>query len=237
MIRLHHVGLDRAGGSRPALLDDISLEIGASAFRWLLGPSGAGKTSLLRVIGMGERPTRGRVSLFGTDTFAEARRAGRGAGSGAARMAGRGLTPKLRRRIGVVHQDFRLLPELSLFDNVALPLRLARRREPELVREVCDMLAWLGLGDRLDALPRQLSGGEQQRAAIARAVVGRPSLLLADEPTGNLDDAQAARVLRLFVELNRTGSTVVVATHNAALVEAFPAPAIRLLAGRLVAHG
>lgn len=225
MIRLHHVGLDRAGGGRSALLDDISLEIGAGAFRWLLGPSGAGKTSLLRVIGMGERPTRGQVSLFGADTQAARRR------------SGRGLTPKLRRRIGVVYQDFRLLPELTLFDNVALPLRLARRRESELVTQARDMLAWLGLGDRLDALPRQLSGGEQQRAAIARAVVGRPALLLADEPTGNLDDAQAARVLQLFVELHRAGSTVVVATHNTALVQAFAAPAIRLAAGRLVGHG
>ena len=144
--------------------------------------------------------------------------------------------PRLRRRIGVVFQDFRLLVHLSAFDNVALPLRIAGRPEGQIRADVTEMLRWVGLGAKLAIRPLELSGGEQQRVAIARAVIARPSLLLADEPTGNLDDAQAERLMGLFKELNRLGTTVVVATHNDALVARHKAPALRLDHGRLAGH-
>ena len=134
-------------------------------------------------------------------------------------------------------QDFRLLPHLTAFDNVALPLRIAGRPEGQIRADVAEMLRWVGLAAKMDSRPQQLSGGEQQRVAIARAVIGRPSMLLADEPTGNLDDAQAERLMQLFKELNRLGTTAIVATHNEALVARHPASALRLDAGRLVADG
>jgi cell division transport system ATP-binding protein len=189
-------------------------------FRWLLGPSGAGKTSLLRLMYLAVRPTSGRLTVLGTDTGSASRR---------------GL-PALRRRIGVVFQDFHLLPHLSAFDNVALPLRIAGRPEGQIRADVTEMLRWVGLGRRAAARPPELSGGEQQRIAIARAVIGRPSLLLADEPTGNLDSVQAERLMQLFREMNRLGTTVVVASHNDALVARHPALSLRLVQGRLVSH-
>jgi cell division transport system ATP-binding protein len=189
-------------------------------FRWLLGPSGAGKTSMLRLMYLAVRPTRGRLTILGSDTGTAPRRA----------------LPGLRRRIGVVFQDFRLLPHLSAFDNVALPLRIAGRPEGQLRADVSEMLRWVGLARRMAARPPELSGGEQQRVAIARAVIARPSLLLADEPTGNLDEGQAERLMQLFKEMNRLGTTVVVATHNDALVARHPAMAIRLAHGRLTGH-
>ncbi len=227
MLRFEMVGLHygRAGGSHrgagtgPEVLHDISFHVPAGAFRWLLGPSGAGKTSLLRLLYLAVRPTSGKLSLLGTDVTAVPRRA----------------LPALRRRIGVVFQDFRLLPHLSTFDNVALPLRIAGRPEGQIRADVSELLRWVGLAQYLDTPPAALSGGEQQRVAIARAVIGRPALLLADEPTGNLDDGQAERLMRLFKELNRIGTTVIVATHNEALVARHPARALRLAQGRLVA--
>jgi cell division transport system ATP-binding protein len=151
--------------------------------------------------------------------------------------AGRGELPLLRRRIGMVFQDFRLLQHLSAYDNVALPLRLAGRPEGQLRADVLEMLRWVGLARHVEARPAELSGGEQQRVAIARAVVGRPHLLLADEPTGNLDDAQAERLMLLLKEMNRLGATVVVATHNEALVARHPGQSLRLEQGRLVHDG
>src|SRR5271167_4917583 len=225
MLRFEAVGLRyersgvRAGGpTGPEVLHDISFRMEAGAFRWLLGPSGSGKTSLLRLLYLAVRPSRGRLILLGTDVTAAPRRA----------------LPPLRRRIGVVFQDFRLLPQLSAFDNVALPLRIAGRPEGQIRADVGEMLRWVGLAKQAGARPAQLSGGEQQRVAIARAVIGRPSLLLADEPTGNLDDVQAERLMQLFKELNRLGTTVVVATHNDALVGRHPGRALRLSRGRLV---
>jgi cell division transport system ATP-binding protein len=144
---------------------------------------------------------------------------------------------RLRRRIGMVFQDFRLLPHLSAFDNAALPLRIAGRPEGQIRADTLEMLRWVGLGDKLEMRPAELSGGEQQRVAIARAVVTRPDLLLADEPTGNLDEGQAERVMQLLNELNRLGTTVIVATHNDALVERHPAAVLRLQRGRLIADG
>lgn len=227
MLRFEAVGLryERSGGrtgvaAGPEILHDISFDLESGRFRWLLGPSGSGKTSLLRLLYLAVRPTRGRLSLLGTDVTTAPRHA----------------LPPLRRRIGVVFQDFRLLPHLSAFDNVALPLRIAGRPEGQIRADVAELLRWVGLSHHLEARPAALSGGEQQRVAIARAVITRPALLLADEPTGNLDDGQAERLMQLFEEMNRIGTTVIVATHNETLVARHPAPALRIANGRLAAN-
>jgi len=212
------VGLEYGRGRRQAVLHDLRFAIASGEFRWLLGPSGAGKTSLLRLLYLAVRPTSGQLSVLGVDVTA----------------AKRHVLPGLRRQIGVVFQDFRLLPYLNAFDNVALPLRIAGHPEGQVRADVSEMLAWVGLRPKHAALPHELSGGEQQRIAIARAVIVRPHLLLADEPTGALDDAQAERLMILFHELNRLGTTVVVATHNDAMVARHPAPALVLSQGRLV---
>ena len=220
MVRFEQVGLSyaHAGQAGPEVLRDLTFDIPEGGFRWLLGASGAGKSSLLRLMYVAVRPTRGRVSILGAEIGQARRRA----------------LPKLRRRIGVVFQDFRLMPHLSAYDNVALPLRLAGRPEGQIRADVQEMMRWVGLIEQLGARPAQLSGGEQQRVAIARAVVGRPSLLLADEPTGNLDDSQAERLMQLLKEMNRIGTTVVVATHNDGLVSRHAARALQLDRGRLV---
>ena len=218
MVRLQGVGFRYGtGGSAAEVLSALSFEVPAGGFRWLLGPSGAGKSSLLRLLSLAAMPTRGQLTLLGTEVAGAARR----------------RLPALRRRIGTVHQDFRLLPHLSSYDNVALPLRLAGRSEGQIRADVTEMLNWVGMGRRFAAHPPELSGGEQQRVAVARAVVVRPELLLADEPTGNLDHGQAARVVQLLREMHRLGTTVIVATHNAGLVEESPAPVLRLRGGRL----
>ncbi len=220
MLLFESVGLRYPHASRPGpeVLHDITAEVPPGAFRWLLGPSGAGKTSLLRLMYLAVRPTAGRLSVLGIDIG----------------TAPRDRLAALRRRIGVVFQDFRLLDHLSAFDNVALPLRLDGRGEGQIRADVTEMLRWVGLAGYEDALPPELSGGEQQRVAIARAVIVRPELLLADEPTGNLDDAQAQRLMHLLRELNRLGTTVIVATHNEPLVARHPAPALVLDQGQLV---
>ncbi len=219
MVRLDAVGLafGPAGTTRP-VLHGLSFSIAEGGFRWLLGPSGAGKTSLLRLLHLAVRPTEGRLMLLGQDIGA----------------AGRSRLPVLRRRIGMVFQDFRLLPHLSAFDNVALPLRLAGRPEGQVRVDAVELLSWVGLSRKLLSRPAELSGGEQQRVAIARAVVARPLLLLADEPTGNLDEPQAERLMQLLHEMNRLGTTVVVATHNAGLVARHSAHTLRLADGHLV---
>lgn len=223
MVRFDRVGLryGSAGGhAGPEVLHDLSFTLPDGAFRWLLGPSGAGKTSVLRLMYLDIRPSRGHLNVLGADIG----------------MAARSTLPRLRRRIGVVFQDFRLLSHLSAFDNVALPLRIAGRPEGQIRADVTEMLRWVGLARKQDVRPPELSGGEQQRVAIARSVISRPSLLLADEPTGNLDDTQAERLMQLFKELNRLGTTVVVATHNDALVARHPGAALRLENGRLIGH-
>jgi len=215
MVRLDGVGLRY--GSGPDVLQDLNFSLPQGSFRWLLGASGAGKTSLLRLLTLAVRPTAGQLRVLGVEVHTARRRD----------------LPRLRRQIGMVFQDFRLLSHLSAFDNVALPLRLAGRPEGQVRVDVGEMLRWVGLSKREMARPAELSGGEQQRVAIARAVIGRPALLLADEPTGNLDDKQAARLMQLLAELNRLGTTVVVATHNASLVRRHPARALHLDDGRL----
>lgn len=232
MIRLDGVSLhyERVpGGAGPArgpeILRDLTFEVAPGGFRWLLGPSGAGKSSLLRLLHLAARPSRGRLGVLGAEIPPGGRHMPRHAAAA------------LRRRIGMVFQDFRLLPHLDAFDNVALPLRIAGRPEGQVRADVAEMLRWVGLAPKAARRPAELSGGEQQRVAIARAVVGRPSLLLADEPTGNLDETQAERLLLLLQEMNRLGATVIVATHNDALVARHPAPCLRLDRGRLVRDG
>ncbi|MCW5724755.1 MAG: cell division ATP-binding protein FtsE [Maricaulaceae bacterium] len=214
-VRFEAVGLRYARG--PEVLRDISFDLPRGSFQFLTGPSGAGKTSLLRLIYLAQRPSRGLISLFGEDT------------SGLTRAA----LPPIRRRIGVVFQDMRLMPHLSVFENIALPLRVAGRKRREYADDVAELIAWVGLGDRMQALPETLSGGEQQRVAIARAVVGQPDILIADEPTGNVDPAMGRRLLRLFAELNKLGATVLIATHDLSLVRSLDVPVMTLAAGKL----
>jgi cell division transport system ATP-binding protein len=203
IIRFDSVGLRYGLG--PEVLQDVTFKLPAGSFHFLTGPSGAGKSSLLRLMYLGLRPTRGRVVLFDRDIAATKRYE----------------LPALRRRIGVVFQDFRLLDHMTALDNVALPLRVRGVKESEIRRHVPELLSWVGLADHLGAKPSTLSGGQKQRVAIARAVIGRPDLLLADEPTGNVDDHIAMRLMYLFEELNKLGTTIVVATHNELLVQRF----------------
>jgi len=214
--RFEGVGL-RYGRDGEAL-QDVSFSLDAGRFYFLTGPSGAGKSSLLKLLYLALRPTSGFVSLFGADVSA----------------VDRSSLPDLRRRIGVVFQDFRLLDHLSAFENVALPLRVQGHPPESYAEDIQELLRWVGLGDRLDASPSSLSGGEQQRVAIARAVVAKPDLLIADEPTGNVDPEMGTRLIRLFLELNRLGTTVVIATHDIELVKRSGAPVLRLEAGRLL---
>jgi cell division transport system ATP-binding protein len=215
VVRFENVGLRYEAGAE--ILRDLSFEIQPGSFQFLTGPSGAGKTSLLRLLFMALKPTRGLAALFGHDVATLTKDA----------------LAILRRRIGLVFQDFRLIDHMSTYDNVALPLRVIGRSEATYRNEVIELLHWVGLGERLWALPPVLSGGEKQRAAIARAVISRPELLLADEPTGNVDPSLAQRLLRLFVELNRSGTSVVIATHDLTLMNQFDARRMVLHEGRL----
>ncbi|HWJ99526.1 MAG TPA: cell division ATP-binding protein FtsE [Xanthobacteraceae bacterium] len=215
MVRFENVGLRYGQGAE--ILKDISFSVTKNSFQFLTGPSGAGKTSLLRLLFLSLRPTRGLISLFDQD---------------ATRLQPNEVAA-IRRRIGIVFQDFRLLDHLTAYENVALPLRVAGRDEASYRGEVVELLGWVGLGERLDALPPILSGGEKQRIAIARALIVRPELLLADEPTGNVDAPLAKRLLRLFVELKNMGTAVVIATHDVALMDQFDAPRLVLNDGRL----
>jgi cell division transport system ATP-binding protein len=187
------------------ILHDLSFSIEPQSFQFLTGPSGAGKTTLLKLILLSLQPTRGLISLFDQD----------------ATTLEKDEITRLRRRIGVVFQDFRLLDHLTTYENVALPLRVLGRDDSSYRGEVVELLRWVGLGDRMHVLPPVLSGGEKQRAAIARALIARPELLLADEPTGNVDPTLARRLLRLFVELNKSGTSIVIATHDLALMDQF----------------
>ena len=217
IVQFENVGLRYGTGDET--LSDVSFQLGAGAFYFLTGASGAGKTSLLKLLYLAQRPSRGIIRLFGEDTV----------------LLPRDRLPGFRRRIGVVFQDFRLVPHLSVADNIALPLRVAGMPEPDVAQPVTEMLAWVGLTHRASARPATLSGGEQQRVAIARAVIARPEVLVADEPTGNVDPDMGERLLHLFETLNRLGTTVVVATHDLQLIGRIPdAQMMRLDGGRLL---
>ncbi|WP_349371986.1 cell division ATP-binding protein FtsE [Salinarimonas sp.] len=205
-------------GLGPEVLRDLTFSVAPRSFQFLTGPSGAGKTTLLRLMLMSVAPTRGLVTIFGEEV---------------SRIDKARLT-ELRRRMGVVFQDFRLLDHLTLYENVALPLRVQEREEASYRAEVTELLAWVGLGHRMHVMPPVLSGGEKQRAAIARALITRPELLLADEPTGNVDPGLARRLLRLFIELNRLGTSVVIATHDLALMDLVDARRLVLGDGHLM---
>jgi len=201
----------------PEVLSNLNISLQPGSFHFLTGPSGAGKTSLLSLLYLAQKPTQGSVDLFGTNVT----------------KAKRSTLPAIRRRVGVVFQDFRLLDHLSSFDNVALPLRVAGVSETEVSSNVTELLSWVGLDSFMDAKPPVLSGGQKQRVAIARAVVNRPKLILADEPTGNVDDAIAERLMQLFIELNKLGASVIIATHNEHLVSRFGFSRLTLQNGTL----
>lgn len=216
LLSFEHVFLKYETGR--TVLSDINLALIPGLFYFLTGASGAGKSSLLRLIYQVERPTQGRVVLFDHDTS----------------QLRHDAFPALRRRLGIVFQDFRLVPHLTALENAALPLRLAGAQADQAYAHVKELLAWVGLGSRIDAFPSELSGGEQQRVAIARAIVNKPRLLLADEPTGNVDDDSALKLMHLFLELNKMGTTVIFATHQQALVEKYAKAVLYLREGRLV---
>ncbi len=215
MIRLTNVALKYDRG--PEVLSEVSFHLRPGSFHFLHGESGAGKTSLLRLMFMSLHPTRGQLHMFNDDVS----------------RVNAQKRAQLRRRIGIVFQDFRLLDHLTVWENVALPLRVIGKKASDYREDVTDLLQWVGLGDRMYANPSVLSGGEKQRAAIARAVIGKPEVLLADEPTGNVDPQMARRLLRLFVELNRLGTSVVIATHDHQLMRQFKAPRIEVHRGHV----
>ena len=208
-------------GRSGEVLRDVTFTVEQGSFHFITGASGAGKSSLLKLIYLAEKPSRGRIEMFGRDVV---------------RMPVEERM-KMRRRIGVVFQELRLLEHLTAFDNAALPLRIAGHKPQEYRADVAELLAWVGLKDRMGAYPSSLSGGEKQRLAIARAVVARPHILLADEPTGNVDNEAAMRILRLFSELNRLGTTVLVASHDEELVARAGQPVLHLHDGRLIPFG
>jgi cell division transport system ATP-binding protein len=216
MIQMLRVFKSFAGRS-PAL-EDITFRVEAGEFAVLTGASGAGKTTLLRLLYAAERPDRGSIIVNRRNVTRLARR----------------RIPEFRRSIGVVFQDFKLLPTKTAFENVAFAQRVLAVPEREVRRRVADVLKRVGISHRKDALPLQLSGGEQQRIALARALVNEPALILADEPTGNLDDVLAQQILGLLYEVNADGTTVFIATHDRKLVASAPGRVLTLEQGRLL---
>ncbi len=215
MVRFENVGLRYGAGAE--VLRDVSFDLAPGSFHFLTGPSGAGKTSLLKLMYLALRPSRGLVHLLDHDIA----------------RTPRDQLPAIRRKIGVVFQEYRLIDHMSAFDNVAMPLRIAGKKEKQVQTHTRELLQWVGLGDYMHARPPTLSGGQQQRIAIARAVIAAPRLLLADEPTGHVDDEMGLRLLRLFEELNKLGTTIVIATHSTALIERFRHPILQLRDGEL----
>lgn len=218
LIAFEDVGLRYGHG--PEILKNLTFRISPGSFHFLTGPSGSGKTSLLRLLLLSLRPSRGAISMFGEDVT----------------QLDRDRLLQMRRHIGIVFQEFRLLDHLTTFENVALPMRVRGLPEAEYRANVEELLDWVGLADRMDALPTLLSGGEKQRAAIARAVIAKPDILLADEPTGNVDPELSERILHLFVELNRMGTTIILATHELNLLDKFDYPRMLLNDGELTIH-
>ena len=219
MIEFTNVGLRYGHG--PEILRDLNFHIQPGSFHFLTGPSGSGKTSLLRLLLLSLKPSRGTVQMFGRDVG----------------VLDQDALLDMRRHIGIVFQEFRLLDHLTTFENVALPLRVRGEPESSYRNNVTELLEWVGLGERMDAHPPLLSGGEKQRAAIARAVIGRPDILLADEPTGNVDPELSLRLVRLFAELNKLGTTIILATHELPLLDSFDFPRMALIDGRVTING
>jgi cell division transport system ATP-binding protein len=219
VIEFTSVGLRYGNG--PEILRDLTFNIEPGSFHFLTGPSGSGKTSLLRLLLLSLKPSRGRLTMFGRNVSA----------------LDQDSLLEMRRHIGIVFQEFRLLDHLTTFENVALPLRVLGQPESMYRDNVTELLEWVGLGNRMDAHPALLSGGEKQRAAIARAVIGRPDILLADEPTGNVDPELSLRLVRLFAELNKLGTTIILATHELPLLDAFDFPRMALSEGLVTLDG
>jgi cell division transport system ATP-binding protein len=216
MIVLHNVCKTYPNGVRA--LDGVDLQIPERDFVFLVGPSGAGKSTFIRLLIREELPTSGRVFIDGQDL---------------ARLRRRDI-PHLRRKVSVIFQDFKLLPHKTVFENVAFALEVSGYARPEVQQLVPETLDLVGLADKTDRYPHLLSGGEQQRVAIARALVRRPSILVADEPTGNLDPETAAQIVQLLVRVNALGTTIVFATHNSELVNTLRRRVIALESGRIV---
>ena len=204
-------------GRGAEIFSDVSFSLEPRSFTFLTGASGAGKSTLLKLIYLALRPTRGLVRLFDNDVLG----------------ADRKSLQQLKRRIGVVSQDFALIPHLNVYENAVLPLIAAGQDTKKLAADAKELLAWVGLGDKLHALPPTLSGGEAQRLAIARAVINRPNLLIADEPTGNVDPEMGQKLMRLFQEMNRTGTTIIIATHDANLIKSYPCDCLKIVDGKL----
>lgn len=215
MIKFKNVSFRYPTGSD--ILRNLSFDLVPGSFHFLTGGSGAGKSSLLKLIYLAALPTAGTISLFNKNVS----------------QFRREDLYKTRRRIGVVFQDFRLMDHLTALENVALPLKVAGAKRHKVEEHVSELLKWVGLGKKLNDYPASLSGGEKQRLAIARAVIAKPQLLVADEPTGNVDDKIALRLMYLFEELHRMGTTVVIATHNTSIVEKFAHPVLHLEDGEL----
>ncbi len=222
MITFEQAGFDYGDGQ---ILSDLSFELAPGSFHFLTGPSGSGKTTLLKLCYLALKPTRGAVHVFGEDS----------------RTADADQVAHLRRRIGVVHQDCRFLDHLSIADNIALPLEVSGRMSAHNLGNRDALLDWVALDHRAKALPPELSGGERQRAALARAVILSPDILLADEPTGNVDSEMGERLMRLLIELNQMGRTILVATHDMALIrqvkEDVRARVLRLVGGHMQVAG
>ncbi len=215
MITLERVGMEYNKGQ--PILSDISLTLEAGSFHFLTGASGAGKSTLLSLLSLQARATRGNIRMFGENVS----------------LMKREQLPHLRRRIGIVLQDYRLLNHLTVAENVALPLKVMGKSEREIAPKVLELLEWIGLSEHQNAKPATLSGGQKQRTAIARAVITKPDILLADEPTGNLDANLAQRFMYLFEALNQAGTTVLIASHDEHLISLFDYPTLRLENGGL----
>jgi cell division transport system ATP-binding protein len=216
MVRLHRVA--KRYSSQRAALNDVSFDLHRGEFAYITGGNGAGKTTLLKLLFAMEKASEGTILVNNRDLS----------------VLPQGKVYQYRREVGFVFQDFKLLPDLTIYENVSLPLEIRKMTRAEVDYRVRGVLSLVGLGDRANDYPLTLSGGEQQRVAIARSIVGKPSLLLADEPTGNLDSRTARDILSLFREIHEMGTTVVIATHDEHLMEEFPARVLELHAGKVV---